>query len=167
METSKFNKFKKNDRTASKRKQNKEANVIIPNKKTKIERKVELPNELWMKIMHFLTTEDILTSFAIVNKHFYDLTLSSGSIKYLSIKDIENDFDFDKVIEVVNRSKGLKELSIIDCPEYWQRFVFRSIQASMSLHTLKISIDLKEHQQQIVPSQPFFGRKPIPKSVLL
>ena len=164
MENSKLNKLKKNDRTVSKKRQKTEANIIIHKKKTKIERKVELPNELWMKIMHFLPTKDILTSFALVNKHFYDLTLSSGSIKCLSIKDIENDFDFDKVIEVVNRSKGLKELSIMDCPQYWQRFVFRSIQTSISLYTLKISLTLKEHQYQRVPSQQFFS--PIPKSVL-
>ena len=148
MKTSKSNNLKQNDRNDCKKRKIKEAKVFFPEKKTKIEQKVEVPNELWMKIMNFLPTKDIFTSFALVNKHFHDLTMSPSSIKYLQIKDIENDFDFDKVIEVVNRSKGLKELSILECPEYWYRFVFRAMQASIRLNSLKISMIPNELQQR-------------------
>ena len=143
MKTSKSNNLKKIDRTAYKMRKNNEAKIITPEKKSKIEGKIKVPNELWMKIMNFLPTKDIFTSFALVNKHFHNLTMSPSSIKYLQIKDIDNDFDFDKVIEVVNRSIGLKELLILECPEYWHRFVFRAMQASIQLNSLKISMNPK------------------------
>ena len=39
----------------------------------------KLPNELWMKILTYLTTHDIFANFSLVNNHFHGLTLNPSA----------------------------------------------------------------------------------------
>ena len=47
---------------------------------------VDLPNEIWAKIMNYLPTKNIFNSFGLVCKRFYDLT---SETRYLEIKGID------------------------------------------------------------------------------
>ena len=54
--------------------------------KLKVKRSIHLPDEIWLKIMNYLKTTDIFGSFALVDRHFNQLTLD---INYLQVKNIE------------------------------------------------------------------------------
>ena len=48
------------------------------------------PNEIWLKIINYLSTMDIFQKFALVCKHFQALTLDGSAIKYLELKQLNN-----------------------------------------------------------------------------
>ena len=77
-----------------------EAMEIIPEE---VMNRVELPNEIWLKIIRFLETKDVFCNFALVCKHFNSLTLLPTAIKRFSIdfKNIDKDESF-KLIALLN-----------------------------------------------------------------
>ena len=84
----------------------------------RVKRSIHLPNEIWLKIMNYLKTTDIFGSFALVDKHFNQLTLA---INYLQVKNIEgNPSKHYDVLKVLSRCEKLIEFSIEDrnCDEY-------------------------------------------------
>ena len=50
---------------------------------------MELPDEIWLKIMEYLSTTDILRKIARVNKRFYRLSKDQNLIKEMEFKTIE------------------------------------------------------------------------------
>ena len=85
---------------------------IPPNKKIKLNplsTNIEIPSEIWLKIMNYLPTEDIFLRLALLNKRLNGLTKDSKAIKYLSL----NPGRLSKqAIEILKRSTGLVGLSI-------------------------------------------------------
>ena len=54
-------------------------------------RKVEIPAipyEIWVKIMNYLSTNDIFYTLALVNRNSYKLTKDSKALKYLTLKEL-------------------------------------------------------------------------------
>ena len=87
----------------------------VSSKKLKLEQNVEmpkLPNEIWLKIMSYLPCKDLFGRFALVNKHFHELSLDPSALKHLQIEDIENELQFKNLMKVVKRSKNLKGISV-------------------------------------------------------
>ena len=75
---------------------------------------MDLPNEIWMKILSFLPTHDILKNFNLTCKHFYSLATNPCAIKCLNLK-LENAKDssqYQKIVKVLQRSKTLNKLII-------------------------------------------------------
>ena len=70
---------------ARKRFKNLDSKVLEEKIKVDFER-VELPNEIWIKIMNYLPTNDILNNFGHVCRRFQGLI---GDIKYLQAKIID------------------------------------------------------------------------------
>ena len=68
---------------------NQEISVRAKKVKLDLARKVDLPNELWIKIMNYLKTKDIFSNFALVCKLFHGFTQDLNSIKYFQIENIE------------------------------------------------------------------------------
>ena len=117
----------------------------------------KFPNEIWMKVMSYMKTEDVFGSFPLVCKRFNDLTNDSRSIKYLLIKNIgqtsknssdssfskpskEETISFSKILRVLKRSSQLVELSIHFCNELFMKgFVKQALHTSKSLKSLKIT----------------------------
>ena len=117
-------------------------------KKVKLDSgKVELPNEIWTKIMHHLSTKDIFKNFGLVSKRFHSLI---GGIKYLQVKNIDRVYFCKEIIEIVKNSKALIELDLDfhyshakpPCSvklEYFSNFVKEAINLCHRLKSVKIS----------------------------
>ena len=73
-------------------------------KKRKLEN-MKLPNELWLKIMNYLSTKDVITNLALVCKNFNSLT---KDVKYLQLKNISV-LQYESAINFLKTSKHLKE----------------------------------------------------------
>ena len=144
------------------RKRSKNLDSKVPNKKRKlISVKVDLPNEIWTKIMNYLPTIDIFKNFGLVSKRFHGLI---GGIKYLQVKNIDNVNMCHKVIEIVNNHKALIELELdflytnqTQCSfttNFYSNFVNQAINQGHRLKSLKIrgpcyiSLDLIEILKQ-------------------
>ena len=111
-------------------------------KKLKLEKEVQMPNEIWMKIMTYLPSKDFFGSFALVNTHFHRLTLDPSTLKYLQIGDIKHDFHLKCLMKVVERSKKLKEVEVVagkKSVEYWNIIVSKTLEINENLESLKIS----------------------------
>ena len=76
-------------------------------KKRKLEGQ-KLPNELWLKIMNYLTTRDLINNVALVCKKFYNL---AKDVKYLELKDISK-LEFESAMKLLKTTKHLKEVSV-------------------------------------------------------
>ena len=75
---------------------------------------MNLPNEIWMKILTFLPTYDILKNFNLTCKHFHSLATNPSAIKSLQLK-LENAKDssqYHNIVKVLKRSKTLNKLII-------------------------------------------------------
>ena len=89
----------------SSRKRCKNCNSNIPQKKIKLEsRVVEMPNEIWTKIMNYLPTKEIFQNFGLVSKRFQSLL---GGIKYLQVRNINTVDLCKKFIEIVRNRKSI------------------------------------------------------------
>ena len=76
-------------------------------KKRKLEGQ-KLPNELWLKIINYLTTRDLINIVVLVCKNFYNL---AKDVKYLELKDISK-LEFESAMKLLKTTKHLKEVSI-------------------------------------------------------
>ena len=106
----------------------------------------KLPNEIWMKIMSYLKNKDIFGSFALVNRHFHDLTLDPCAVKHLDLKDNKNKAKFKarykQTLKVVKRSKTLIGLNITNehyCKADWNELVIETLKNNQSLNSLQLT----------------------------
>ena len=112
----------------------------------------KVPNEIWMKIMSYMKNRDIFGSFALVNKHFHNLTQDPSALKYLHIQDNIDKKDkaktnYKKWLNVVKRSRTMVELKIkaFNYSQNWNHLVLETLKnnyQSMKSLTL-ISVDTK------------------------
>ena len=106
----------------------------------RVKRSIHLPNEIWLKIMNYLKTKDIFERFALVNKLFNQLTLDTGSIKYLQVKNIAGNLSkHENMMKVLSRCKTLIEFSIEDifCDEYqFMSCIIKALESSQKLKSL-------------------------------
>ena len=72
-------------------------------------RGVELPNELWVKIMNCLPTKNIFNSFGLVCKRFHDLT---SETRYLEIKGVNYVSHLKESEKVLILAKTILQLKI-------------------------------------------------------
>ena len=107
------------------------------NKKLKIDpnRKVELPNEIWIQIMTNLPSKDVYGSLALLNKRFNGLCLESGVTK--SIRIWHNlELDLKNYLTVLGDSRA--PIEIIN-EEYDENAIVEAILLTKKLKTLKLS----------------------------
>ena len=113
----------------------------VPAKKIKIdaERKAELPNEIWLKIMSYLKTKDLLKSFNHVCKHFKSLTLDSSAIKYLDVaKDLNDKEDYQNIVKVIKRSTCLRSIGIHQNYKYVTLLISHALKSNPNLKSIKL-----------------------------
>ena len=73
-------------------------------------RKVELPDEIWMKIMSYLKSIELFQNFSLVSKLFYNIHRSA--VKYFEMKCVSNKKDYQKAIKVLLQCKSVKMFKI-------------------------------------------------------
>ena len=87
-----------------------------PEKKLKLSPSplMDLPNEIWMKILDFLPTYDILKNFNLTCKHFHSLATNPCAIKsfHLKLKNAMESSQYQEIVKVLKRSKTLNKLII-------------------------------------------------------
>ena len=107
-----------------------------PKKKKNIEDlsiKVELPNEIWMKIVKYLPSKDVYGSVALINKRFNGLSFDSGVTKCIKIS---NKYFAKKKMNILKNSKGPIEI-INDM--YDESAIINALRATEKLKSLKVS----------------------------
>ena len=97
----------------------------------------ELPNEIWLKIMSYLKTSDILKRFNLVCKHFNSLSLDSSAIKHIEFKEIENRECYHQAVSALKRCKTLHEVDIYKC-SYVTNLVSQTMRSAHGLRKLKL-----------------------------
>ena len=93
-----------------------ETSKQVPEKKLKLSPSplMNLPNEIWMKILNHLPTYDILKNFNLTCKQFHSLATSPGAIKSLLLKleNAKDSFQYQEIVKVLKRSKTLNKVVI-------------------------------------------------------
>ena len=107
---------------------------------------LELPNEMWMKILSYLKFQDVIGKFALVNKHFHGLTLDPSAVKYLQLEDSKTKNKkksmkhYNKWMEIVKRSKTLIQLGIWDYGKFldWNTLISETLKNNHTIKALDI-----------------------------
>ena len=88
----------------------------VPDKKPKLSPSplMDLPNEIWMKILTFLPTNDILKNFNLTCKYFHSLATNPCVIEslQLELENAKESSHYQEIVKLLNRSKTLNKLSI-------------------------------------------------------
>ena len=84
-----------------------------------------IPNELWLKIMTYLKTTDLLKSFNLVCKRFHNLTLDKSAIRDLDIIECKGKINQEKIVKLIKRLTYLKRLEITDSEIYVNQFLYQ------------------------------------------
>ena len=142
----------------------------VSSKKLKLEKRVAMPNEIWMKIMTYLPCKEFFGSFALVNKHFHELTLDPSALKYLQVGDIKHDWHLENLLKVIERSKKLKEVEVVagtefyhgkkSVEEYWKFIVIKTLKINENLESLKISISDDHEPHYMNKNNPMYSLSP-------
>ena len=93
-----------------------DAEYIILPKKRKFHN-IDLLDEIWRKIFSYLPTQVILGKVARVCKRFNEISKDPTLLKSIKVKNI-SDYDNEYVLKVLERSKCLTKLSVIDCNNF-------------------------------------------------
>ena len=90
-----------------------------PGKKIKLDQTLnkvlDLPNEIWTKIIKYLPAKDVYGTLRLVNKRFQSLALDSGVLRIIKIKV----WDDDKEMNILEQFTGPVKLI---CRESYKRF---------------------------------------------
>ena len=90
----------------------------IHESRTKMAKKenLDLPNELWLKIINHLDTRDVFQNFALVCRRFHNLTIDASALKSMTLIDtrLMSNEAMESMKKVLQRSKKLQELEIFE-----------------------------------------------------
>ena len=100
---------------------------------------MDLPNEIWMKILSYLPTHDILKNFNLTCKQFHSLAINPSAIKslQLKLKNIREKTQYQNIVKVLNHSKSLNEF-IIEGSGLINHFIAHALKSKL-LKTLDVS----------------------------
>ena len=91
-----------------------ETSQQVPDKRLKLSPSplMDLPNEIWMKILTYLPTSDILKKFNLTCKRFHSLAINPCAIKSLKLNlwNASDSSQYQEIVKVLKRSKTLNEL---------------------------------------------------------
>ena len=103
-------------------------------------RKVELPDEIWLKIIQYLSTKDLFANFALSCKKFHNLSLDKSAVKYLQVENINNWSRFENVNKVIIKSKAVIKLRIMQCGDFGNALICKVFEFNPRLKNLEIKI---------------------------
>ena len=113
--------------SSKKRPQNEENEITtdVPEKKAKLDHgnEFQLPEEIWLKIMNYLKTQDLFQNFALLNKYFHGLSQDSRAVKSLLLKNINDKTKYQNAVKVIKRSKHMKNVHIQLSFAHWKQLM--------------------------------------------
>ena len=86
---------------------------LMQNLEVNAPRKVELPDEIWLKMIQNLPTKDLFANFSLSCKKFHNLSQDSSAVKYLHVKNINTWTKYCSVSYIIAKSRGLVQFRII------------------------------------------------------
>ena len=114
-----------------------------PCKKIKLDlnRVLDLPNEIWMKITKYLPAKDVYGTLTLVNKRFQSLALESGVLRIIKINPLNN----KKEMNILEHFTGPVKLI---CEESYIRFAsIKAIFLTKNLKSLEFCNDQWENHK--------------------
>ena len=75
---------------------------------------MDLPDEIWIRILGFMKKSDVFKRFALTCKRFNNLSLDPSLTKCLTLENLEV-IDHEHVMKVLQRSRFLKKIEINQC----------------------------------------------------
>ena len=75
-------------------------------------RKIQVPDEIWLRIMKFLNYKDLFMNVSLVSKHFCKLTHDSSIVKSIHLKKIEDKTMLKHKMEVLKRCRNIRHIDI-------------------------------------------------------
>ena len=112
-------------------------NLELPRKKPRRDVKINLPDEIWIKILGFMDQKATFKSFALTCKHFNKLTLDHNINISLTLRNINSAFDYEQVMKVLKRSRKLKKIEIFNCSNF-NSLISAAFMSSKMLKSIKI-----------------------------
>ena len=118
----------------------------VPDKKIKHDTgRVDVPNEIWTKIMNHLSTNEIFHNFGLVSKRFLGLT---SGMKHFHSKIIDENMS-DTILKIVKNSRAIIALSfdfVNDSyheNEFAETFINEALNSCQKLKVLRIEGNLE------------------------
>ena len=107
-------------------------------KKAKFDCK-KIPNELWLKIMNYSNTKDLIKNLAVVCKNFNSL---AKDVAYLELKDITK-YKYESAMKLLKTTKHLKEISLSTKFKHennkpLNHLLFQALKSSKSIKSIKL-----------------------------
>ena len=99
--------------------------------------KVQVPYDIWLKIMNYLDTKDLFKNFNLACRKFNFMSVDSNAVKYLTLTSITEEANVRMAIKVIRRSKILIEIKIDQCPRYWKVLMLDALKKP-NLKSIKI-----------------------------
>ena len=97
----------------------------------------KLPNELWLKIMNYLNTKDLINNVALVCKNFNSLT---KEVKYLELNNI-TELEVESAMKVLKTRKHLKEISVSTKSKntkFMNQLLIQGLKSSKGIKSIKL-----------------------------
>ena len=106
-----------------------------PCKKMKLDKdmNIDFPNEIWSKIIRYLTSEDVYQNITLVSKRFQSLALDSGVLR---VVNLEEKIDGEKMNFLKNSNIPMK--FIYELPSIYENDKLRAISVAQNLKSLVI-----------------------------
>ena len=109
-------------------------------------RQVELPDELWLKIIQYMSADDVFGNFALSCKKFQNLSQDPSAIKYLQVKTINTWSKYESVNKVITRSKALVKFTINKGGIFDNELICQAFESNPSLRTISIKTKSLKHE---------------------
>ena len=113
-------------------------------KRAKIDsaRRIELPNEIWLKIINFMKTKDLFLNFSLVCKYFNSLAKNFKTLEHLEIPRISHKTQYATILKHLKESKRLKEISFSDSAaitkHQFKTLLTNSLKSHKNLKSIKV-----------------------------
>ena len=105
-------------------------------------KKIDLPDEIMLKILNYTQTKDVFGSIALVCKRFNNLTKDPNAIKFLHVGKVIEDEHLEKMIEIIQRSRNIREFKMRITPNrkgFYEEKVLQSVLSpNLNVKTLRL-----------------------------
>ena len=114
----------------------------VPSKKPKMDFETKIPDEIWLRIIQNLSTNDLLGKFALVNKRFNSLTKDLSLFKSFHLNGLSDNSKIDLVPVyrkfLMKSNKLIKKLTIENTLFGMGEAIFEILKSNKKLKYLRI-----------------------------
>ena len=111
-------------------------------KRAKIDsrRRIELPSEIWLKIINYMETKDLFLNFSFVCKFFNSLSKNFKALEYLQVPKISDKTQCATIVKLLKESKRLKEITFTETAtkQQFKSLLMHSLKSHKHLKSIKV-----------------------------